>query len=94
VKTGKVVREFEYGATRNVGSKVSTLAHNVLAKKDRQTIGFYAHVKLYPGLQWEKQQTEGKFKEETSEVLHLGHSFILCWKLDNSEFRPEIHGEF
>jgi hypothetical protein len=28
-----------------------------------------------------------KFKEETSKVLHLEHSFVWCWKLDTSESR-------
>jgi len=40
------------------------------------------------------QQPEGKFKEETSKVLHLERRFILCGKLDTSELRPEIHGKF
>jgi hypothetical protein len=46
------------------------------------------HVKLNPELPWQKQHstrrkifspTTGlKFKEETSKVLHLEHSFVWC----------------
>ena len=57
VKTRKVVRELEYGTTRNVGSIVSILTHNFLARKDKIITDFYAHMKLYPGFPWEKQQT-------------------------------------
>jgi hypothetical protein len=35
-----------------------------------------------------------KFKEETSKVLHLEHSFVWCWNLDTSESRSEIPGKF
>jgi len=35
-----------------------------------------------------------KFKEETSEVLHLEYSFVWCWNLDTSNSRPEIPGKF
>ena len=31
-----------------------------------------------------------KFKEETSEVLNLYHSFVWCGKLDSSEIRSEL----
>jgi hypothetical protein len=43
------------------------------------------HVKLNPGLIWQKQRSKGRrlfslvnwtFKEETSEVLRLEHSFV------------------
>jgi len=44
------------------------------------------HMKLNPGIPWQSsfQEEEGsfyqhiglKFKEETSEVLHLGYSFV------------------
>jgi hypothetical protein len=33
-------------------------------------------------------------KEETSEVLHLEHSFVWCGNLDSSEPRLEISGKF
>jgi hypothetical protein len=36
------------------------------------------------------QQIKLKFKEETSEVLHLEHSFVWCWKLS----RSEVTGKF
>jgi len=55
VKTGKVVQELEYGTTTYVGSMVSLLAHDFLARKDRLTMDFYARLKLYPGLPWEIQ---------------------------------------
>ena len=35
-----------------------------------------------------------KFKEETSEMLHLDHSIVWCWNLDTSESRSEIPGKF
>ena len=35
-----------------------------------------------------------KFKEESSKVLHLEYSFVLCWNLDTSESRSEIAGKF
>jgi len=35
-----------------------------------------------------------EFKEETSTVLHLDHSFVRCWNLGTSESRPEIHEKF
>ena len=34
------------------------------------------------------------FKEETSKVLHLEHSFVWCWNLDTSKNRTEILGKF
>jgi hypothetical protein len=46
------------------------------------------HVKLNPGLPWQKlhltrrrffyQQFGLKFEEETSEMLHLEHGFVWC----------------
>jgi hypothetical protein len=45
------------------------------------------HVKLNPELPWQKQFSTRrlfssanwtKFKEETSKVLHLEHSFVWC----------------
>jgi hypothetical protein len=33
-------------------------------------------------------------KEETSEVLHLKHSFVWCRNVDTSESRSEIPGMF
>jgi len=35
-----------------------------------------------------------QFKEGTSEMQHLRRSFLLCWNLDSSESRSEIHGRF
>jgi len=32
-------------------------------------------------------------EEETSEVLHLEHSFIWCWNLDDSRSRSETPGK-
>jgi len=32
--------------------------------------------------------------EETSEVLHLKHSFVRCWNLDTLESRSAILGKF
>ena len=40
------------------------------------------------------QKTGLKFKEETSEVLHLEHTIIWCWNLDTSENRSQIVGKF
>jgi hypothetical protein len=61
-------------------------------------------VKFNPGLLWQKQhstvrklfqqQTGRKFKEDTSEVLYLGHSFVWCSDLDTSERRLEKPGKF
>jgi hypothetical protein len=52
------------------------------------------HVKLNPTFTWKisNQQKEGsfyqqiglEFKEETSEMLYLGHSFVWCWNFDIS----------
>jgi hypothetical protein len=63
------------------------------------------HVKLNAELPWQKQhskrkkgsfhqQTGLKFKEETSKVLHLEHSFVWYSNLDTSESRSEITGKF
>jgi len=45
--------------------------------------------KLNPGLPWNKdtfhQQIGFKFKEETSEVPQLEHSFVWCWNVGTSE---------
>jgi len=35
-------------------------------------------------------ELEVKFKEETSEVLNLYHSFVWCGNLDSSESRSEL----
>jgi hypothetical protein len=35
-----------------------------------------------------------KFKEETSEMLHLEHGFVWCWNLDASGSRSEISVKF
>jgi len=40
------------------------------------------------------QQTGLKLKDETSKVLHLEHSFVLCRNLDTSESRSEISVKF
>jgi hypothetical protein len=40
------------------------------------------------------QQIGLKFKEESGEVLHLGHSFVWCWNLETSEIRSEMPGKF
>jgi hypothetical protein len=42
----------------------------------------------------EDQQTGLKCKKETSEVLHLEHSFIWCWNMDSSQSRSEVSGKF
>jgi hypothetical protein len=56
VNVGRVVEDLEYGAPRHVGRIVRILAYNFLARKDsRLTIDFYAHLKLNPDVQWEKQ---------------------------------------
>jgi hypothetical protein len=57
-------------------------------------------VKLNPELPWKSsiqqeedsfhQQTGLKFKEETSKVLHLEHSFLWCSNMDTSESRSEV----
>ena len=62
------------------------------------------YVKLNPGLPLHKQHSTRrgpllsanglKFKEETSEVLHLEYSFEWCWKLDTSESKSEMPGKF
>jgi len=54
-------------------------------------------MKLNPGLPWKssiqqeevsfQQQMWLKFKEETSELLQLEHSFERLWNLDTSESR-------
>jgi hypothetical protein len=36
------------------------------------------------------QQIELKFRDETSEVLHLEYSFVCCWYIDTLEIRSEI----
>jgi hypothetical protein len=40
------------------------------------------------------QQIGLTFKEETSKVLHLEHSFVWCWILGTSEIRSEIPVKF
>jgi len=35
-----------------------------------------------------------KFKEQTSKVLHFGHSFVWCWNLDTVVTRSEIPQTF
>jgi len=40
------------------------------------------------------QQIGPKLKEETRKVLHLLHSFVMCWNLDISESRWEMSGKF
>ena len=34
-----------------------------------------------------------KFKEDSSKVLHLGHSFAWCWNSDTSKSRSEMPGK-
>jgi hypothetical protein len=46
---------------------------------------------------WENIQSDEvrlRAKEETSEVLHLEHSFVWCRNLDSSEIRSEVSGKF
>jgi hypothetical protein len=91
VKTGKEVKESEYRTTRYVGSMVSIVAHNFLARKDRLTLDFYAHLKLYPGLPLEKQQTlfTSKLKVNLKKKLvkcHVWSIILYCaenWTLRN-----------
>jgi hypothetical protein len=40
------------------------------------------------------QQNRLRAKEETSEVLHLEHSFVWCENLNSSETRSEVSGKF
>jgi hypothetical protein len=40
------------------------------------------------------QQIGLKFKEGTSEVLHMEHSCVLCWNLDTLASRSEIPEKF
>ena len=57
------------------------------------------HVKLNPGLPWQKQHSTRKrlfsqqfglkFKEETSNILHLEYSFVWCWNFNTTESRSE-----
>jgi len=39
------------------------------------------------------KKTASKFREETSKVLNMEHSFVWCWNLDTSENRSEIPGQ-
>jgi len=41
-----------------------------------------------------RQQIRLKFREETNELLQLGHSFVWCWNLDTSGNRSEIIWKF
>ena len=41
-----------------------------------------------------RQQIGLKFKEGTSNVLHLEYSFVWCRNLDKSETSSELTGEF
>ena len=62
------------------------------------------HVKLNPGLAWQKQHsTEERyfhqqsgliFKQETRKVLYLEQNFVWFWNVDISESRSEIPGKF
>jgi len=62
------------------------------------------HVKLNPGLPWQKQHSTRKrlfsqqiglkFKEETSKMLHLEYSFVWCWNFNTMESRSETRGKF
>ena len=40
------------------------------------------------------QETGLQFKEETSKVAHLEHSFVWCWNVDTSESRSGIPENF
>jgi hypothetical protein len=40
------------------------------------------------------QQIRHRAKEETSEVLHLEHSFVWCGNLDFSEIRSDVSRKF
>ena len=62
------------------------------------------HVKLNPGLPWQKQhwrirrifhrQIRFKFKEETREIQQLKQGFLWCWNLGDSERRWEVTESF
>jgi len=62
-------------------------------------------VKKSPKLPWHKQHSTSKrlilpanckyiYYKETSETLHLGHSFVWGWNLDTWKSRPESPGHF
>jgi len=40
------------------------------------------------------QQTRLKFQEESSKMLHLEYNIVWCCKLDSTENRSEILGNF
>ena len=40
------------------------------------------------------QQIALAFQKDASKLLHLEHSFLLCWKSDKSVSRSEIPGKF
>ena len=59
--------------------------------------------KLNPGLPWQKQHSTRrifhqkighKFKEETSELLYMVHSFVWCSNLDTLESRSKLPRKF
>ena len=61
------------------------------------------HVKLNPGLIWQKQRSKGRrlfspanwtFKVETSEVLRLEHGFVRFWNFNTSKSRAKLPGKF
>ena len=62
----------------------------------KRCFGHYCHVKT--SIQQEEvsflRQIRLKFKEETSEVLHLEDSIVWSWNLDALESRSEIPGKF
>jgi hypothetical protein len=62
------------------------------------------HVKLNPGLPWQKQRSTRRyffhqqtgliFKEGTNKGLNSEHSFVWCRNCDISESISEIPGKF
>jgi len=49
---------------------------------------------LVTGSSIQQEENGLKFKEGTSEMLHLEHGVVWCWNLDTSESKPEMPLKF
>ena len=52
--------------------------------------GFIAPIQAIFGTRDFSKAIRFKFKEKTSEILHLEHSIVWCWKLNPSESRSKV----
>ena len=101
-RAGSVLKVEEAAHSKNVGVHISKYTASLLARYELcPSLPWELKSHVLPTIKFIfiycdsfHQLIRLIFREETTNVLHLEHSFVRCWNLDISESRSEIPDKF